>query len=238
MPKAHSEWTVLPHSPIEKLEENVWCVKGTLPGMDLPRVMTLVRLEDGRVVVHGAIALDEASMADIEGWGKPAILLVPNSFHRLDAPAFVARYPEMRVLCPQGGRSKIEEVVRVDGTLDEFEGGSTVKVEYLEGVAKAEGVLTVRSRAGTTLVFNDAVFNLPHGKGLGGFIFRYVTASTGGPRVTRLFRFFAVKDRSALASHLEKLADTPDLIRIVVSHGQAITERPAEILRHVAATLT
>ncbi len=237
MPRAHSEWTVLPHSPIEKLEENLWWVKGTLPGMDLPRVMTLVRLEDGRVVVHSAIALDDASMSEIEAWGRPAILLVPNAYHRLDAPAFAARYPEMRVLCPKGGRSKIEEVIGVNGTLDEFDGGSTTKVDYLEGVAKVEGVLTVRSGAGTTLVFNDAIFNLSHGKGLGGLIFRYVTASTGGPRVTRLFRLFALKDKAALASHLVRLAGTPDLIRIIVSHGRAINDRPAEVLRQVAATL-
>lgn len=237
MPKAHTEWTVLRHDPIEKLEENLWCVTGTVPGMDLKRVMTLVRRENGSVVVHSAVALDEASMAEIEAWGRPGVLLVPNAFHRLDAPAFAARYPEIKVFCPKGGRRKIEEVVRVDGTYEDYQGGTSLVLEYLEGTARAEGVLRVSSPSGTTLVFNDAVFNLPHGKGLGGFIFRFVTASTGGPRVTRLFRWFAVKDRSALASHLERLAETPDLIRIIVSHGRAITDRPAGVLRQVAATL-
>ena len=237
MPKAHTEWTVLRHYPIEKLEDNLWCVTGTLPGMGLKRVMTLVRLDDGSVVIHSAIALDEGSMSEIEAWGVPRVLLVPNAFHRLEAPAYAARYPALRVLCPAGSRSKVEQVVRVDGTYDDFRGQSTVTAEHLDGVSRVEGVLSVRSASGTTLVFNDAVFNLAHGRGPTGFIFRYITASTGGPRVTRVFRLLAVKDRSAFGAHLRRLADTPDLVRIIVSHGRAITERPADALRQVAASL-
>ena len=143
--------------------------------------MTLVRLDDERVVIHSAIALDEPEMAEVEAWGNPAVLLVPNSFHRLDAPAFVARYPDLRVLCPRGSRKGVEEVVRVDGDYDTFGDDSVMTLEHLDGVRMGEGVLTVRSEGGTTLVFNDAIFNLPHGKGLAGFIFRHITASTGGP---------------------------------------------------------
>ena len=86
-------------------------------------------------------------------------------------------------------------------------------------------------------MFNDVVFNMPHGRGVPGFIFRYLTGSTGGPRVTRLFRVLAVKDKPALRAHLERLAATPDLKRIVVSHHLPIIVAPAETLRSVAAAL-
>jgi hypothetical protein len=237
MPAVNTEWKALPHKPIERLEPNLWRVVGTLPRMALRRVMTLVRLEDGRVVIHSAIALDEASMAEVERWGKPAVLLVPNGYHRLDAPAFVARYPDLAVRCPRGSRRKVEEVVRVDGDYDGFDGGATLRLEHLDGVGKGEGVALVRSPSGTTLILNDAVFNMPHGRGLAGLVFKYVTASTGGPRVSRLFRFLAVKDRAALRTHLERLAAEPDLVRVIVSHHRMITERPAEVLREVAASL-
>src|SRR6266542_7018228 len=45
-------WTVLAHDPIEKLAENLWRVRGSLPRMTLKRVMTVARLDDGRLVVH------------------------------------------------------------------------------------------------------------------------------------------------------------------------------------------
>lgn len=237
MAKAHSEWKVLRHGPIEKLEPNLWRVTGTVPGMSLKRVMTLARLEDGRVVIHSAIALDEPSMAEIEHWGRPAVLLVPNAYHRLDAPAYKARYPDLLVLCPRGGRAKVEEVVAVDGDYDDFEGDPSVTLQYLEGVRKAEGAMIISSPSGATLVFNDAVFNLPHGKGMAGFIFRYVTDSTGGPKVTRVFRWLALKDKGAFKNHLAQLAETPDLVRIIVSHHRTITDRPAEVLRELAAAL-
>lgn len=234
MAKAHQGWTVLPHLDIEKLEPNLWRVQGTLPGMALKRVMTLVRLEDGRLVIHNAIALDEESMSEIEGWGRPAVLLVPNLYHRLDAPPFLDRYPELEVYCPRGSRSKVEEVIKVDGDYDDFDEAPVLVVEHLEGVRKVEGVVTIRSPGGTSLVFNDAVFNQPHGKGVAGLIFRYLTDSTGGPRVTRVFRWLAVKDKSAFRDHLRRLSETADLKRIIVSHHRIITDGPAEALRGVA----
>jgi len=237
MAKAHSEWTVLDHRPIERLEENLWSVRGTLPGIALKRVMTLVRLEDGRVVIHSAIALDDASMAEIEAWGNPAVLLVPNTFHRLDAPVYVSRYPDLRVFCPRGGRKKIEDAVRVDGTYEDIGDTPGFGWEYLDGIGNAEAVFSVRSRSGTTLVFNDAVFNMPHGRGISGLVFRYLTQSTGGPRVTRLFKFFAVKDRTAFRAHIARLAATPDLHRIIVSHHRMITDDPGGALRMAASTV-
>lgn len=237
MAKAFDTWKVLPHREIEKLEPNLWRVQGTLPGMALKRVMTLVRLQDGRVVIHSAIALDDAEMAEIEAWGRPAMLLVPNRFHRLDAPAYVARYPDLQVLSPRGSRRGVEEVVRVDGDYDAFGEDPSLSLEHLDGVHDAEGVLTVRSPGGSTLVFNDAIFNLPHGRGLAGFIFRYLTASTGGPKVTRIGRLFLVKDKGQFKGHLERLADTPGLKRIIVSHHRMITDEPAAVLREVAAAL-
>jgi hypothetical protein len=235
MGKVNTSWVVLPHLAIEKLEPNLWRVQGSLRGMALKRVMTLVRLDDGRIVVHSAISLSKDAMAEIEAWGAPAVLLVPNGYHRLDAPAWVERYPELEVRCPSGARRKVEDVVRVDGDYHDLDLGENLKIETLDGIAGAEGVLIVRSPSGTTLVFNDALFNMPHGKALAGFIFRHVTASTGGPRVPRLFRWFVVKDRAALAAHLERLADTPDLVRIIVSHHRMITDRPSETLRAAAA---
>jgi len=234
MAKANRDWVVGKHAPIERLEENLRTVTGGVPGMSLKRVMTLVRLEDGRVVIHSAVALDDASMAEVEAWGRPAVLLVPNGYHRLDAPAYLARYPDLEVLCPKGSRSKVEEVVRVDGDYDAFPEDPAVSVEHLDGIRKAEGVMTVRSESGTTLVLNDAVFNMPHGRGVAGFIFRHLTGSTGGPRVTRLFRFMAVKDKAAFRDHLLRLAETPDLVRIIVSHHLPIDDEPAAVLRRVA----
>ena len=80
MVKAYETWKVLPHLPIEHLADNLWRVQGGLEGMPLKRVMTVVRRQDGGLVIHNAIALDDASMAELDAWGPVTALLVPNGF--------------------------------------------------------------------------------------------------------------------------------------------------------------
>ncbi len=111
MPKAFEDWNVLPHGPIEVLAENLRWVQGSLPGMSLKRVMTVARMADGRLVIHNAIALEDGAMKEIEAFGTPAFLIVPNGGHRLDAPAYKKRYPALSVFAPKGARKKVEEVI-------------------------------------------------------------------------------------------------------------------------------
>jgi len=236
MPKAHDEWTVLDHGDLKQLEENLWHVKGTLPDMPIQRRMTVARMDDGRLVVHSAIAMSDSAMAELEALGTIAYVLVPNGWHRLDAPAYRKRYPDARLLCPRGSRKKVEQVVRVDGTYDDFPKDGSVSLEMLEGIKDLEGVMKVGSQSGLTLVFNDALFNVPHGKGVGGLVFRLL-GSTGGPKVTRIMKLFAVKDKDRLREHLRRLADSPGLHRIIPGHGHIIDANAAAVLRQVASEL-
>ncbi len=231
MAKAHDTWTVLGNDPPSTVAENLWRVEGNLPHQGLRRVMTVVRRDDGALLIHNAIAMEDEQMAALEAWGKPAVMVVPNGMHRLDAGIFKQRYPDVRVLCPAGARDKVEQVVAVDGTLDELgEGwGETAALEHLDGVKQSEGLMRVTSPDGVTLVLNDAVFNLPHQPGFMGLIFK-AFGSTGGPRVSRLFKMLAVKDRQAFGAHLERLAATPNLRRVIMSHGAMVDEAPGEFL--------
>lgn len=230
-------WKVLPHRPIEKLEENLWRVEGDLPGMPIKRVMTVAKRGDGRLVVHNAMALDEPSMKELEAFGEPAFLVVPNGWHRMDAPAFKERYPKIAVHCPRGSQKKVEQVVTVDGDYDAYPQDADVRLEPLAGVGDAEGIMTVKSSSGATLVLNDAIFNMPHAPGFQGFVFKHLTASSGGPKVSRLARFFMVKDKAAFRSELERLAATPGLVRAIVSHHETIAGDVGATLRAVAASL-
>ncbi len=233
----NATWKVLPHRPIEKLTENLWRVEGDLEGMPLKRVMTLVKRSNGELLVHNAIALEEPAMKEIDAWGKVSAVVVPNGFHRLDAGAYAERYPNALFYCPEGARKKVEQVVQVHGTYEDFPADAAISLETLDGLAKGEGVLTVKSSDGSTVVLNDAVFNMPHVDGFTGFVFRHVTRSSGGPRVSRIGKLFLVKDKAAFRAHLERLAETPALTRVIVSHHQMITDHPADAIRAAAATV-
>jgi hypothetical protein len=229
-------WTVLPHDPWERLTENVWTVAGALPGMALRRRMTALKLGDGRLVIHGGACLEEPAMQELEAWGEPAVLVVPNGFHRLDAHAWKARYPSMQVLCPKDAADAVRKVVAVDGHYDAFPVDPRVTITPLAGMSRRvpEGVVAATAPDGrAALVFNDALFNHPHMPGFSGWVMK-VMGSTGGPRITGLMSAVGVSDRGALATHYRSLAETPGLAFAIPGHGAVIDADVGATLKRVA----
>jgi hypothetical protein len=236
MAKAHTTWQVLDHGPLEQLADNLWRVEGALPGMSLRRTMTVVKRANGSLLLHSPIALDAERLRQLEALGEVAVLVVPNAGHRLDAPAYKARFPNAHVFCPPAARSKVTEVVPVDGTYDEYTDDGVVRFEILDGVEKAEGALFAKSEDGVSIVLNDVVMNMDKKKDILGYLFTTVLGSAPGPRVSRLVRLFYVKDQGALRRHLERLAETPQLVRLIVSHEKVASGPAAAAALREAAT--
>jgi hypothetical protein len=170
MPKPFKEWTVLPHGKLMKLEDDLLSVVGKLemPLGDYPRRMTVVRLQDGRLVIYSAIALDEPEMEALEEYGTPAFLIVPGDIHRLDARIWKDRYPGLMVIAPAGARERVEQVVPVDATEVDF-GDPRVRFVAVPGTEGHEAALLIERPSGATLVVNDLIWNLDHRRGLGGW---------------------------------------------------------------------
>ncbi|HWE31525.1 MAG TPA: hypothetical protein VHB97_26170 [Polyangia bacterium] len=231
MPKPFDKWTVFPHQPIEKLEDNLWRVEGKVD--QLRRVMVVVRLGDGRLVIWNGIALDEPEMKELEAWGTPTFLIVPNGFHRLDARIWKQRYPGLTVIAPPGAKKKIEEIVAVDGTDGDL-GDAAVTLTFPACTSEREALLEVKHAGGTTVVINDLVMNMRHGPGFGGFMFRMMGFTGDKPKVAPATKLLLVKNKPGLKTLLQQLAATPDLKRVIVSHGDPIADAPAEALRHAA----
>lgn len=233
-PKWNTEWKVPPHQPLIRLEDNLMVVEAPLRDVPINRRMTVVRLDDGRLVIHSAIALDDASMARLEAWGTPAFLIVPNHFHRMDALVYRERYPEMVVIAGPTGRKKIERAVPVDGGPELLPAGLGLEGEPLDGSKVGEMAFLVTHRDRRTLVLTDAMFNVPRQRGFGGFVL-WVLGSSGALKVTRLMRWFGVEDLEAFRAHLRRLAETPGLARLIVSHGAIIEDEVAERMRRALA---
>ncbi|MDB4966530.1 MAG: hypothetical protein JWN44_2219 [Myxococcales bacterium] len=231
MAKPFETWTVLPHRPVQKLEENLWFVEGKLG--NIRRVMVVARLKDGRLVIWNAIALDEAHMKELEAWGTPAFLVVPNAMHRMDCKIWKQRYPELKVIAPAAARAKVHQLIPVDGTDGDF-GDDSVRVFAPEPTRGRDAAMEVRSQGGTTLVVNDLVFNQRNQPGLAGLAFRLAGFTGDKPRVPPAARLFFVKDKPGLKLWFEAEAQKAHK-RLIVSHGD-IVDAPAQALRDAAAS--
>ena len=226
MAKPRTEWTPHPHDPIEMLAENLWWVRAPVPGLSLNRTMTLVRLDDGRIVIFNAVALEQAAMKAIEGWGTPAFLIVPGAGHRLDGAAFKKRYPNLKIYTPAGARKAIEQVVAVDGVLSEFPRDPMLSLQPVAGIKDKEGVMLVKSVDGTSVVVNDIIFNMELPKDFMGRTIIKMLGSAPGVRVSRIVKMFYCDDKAAFRAELERLSKIPDLVRLIVGHD-SVAHGPA-----------
>ena len=233
-----SEWKVLPHGKLTEIDDGLLEVVGQIrmPLMDLPRRMTVVRLRDGKLLIWSAIALDETEMARLEAAGMPAFLVVPNDHHRRDAKAWKDRYPQLQVVAPEGAREKIAEEVPVDTTEPDF-ADPDVQFVLVPGTHGHEAALLVRRPAGTTLVLNDLVGNIRHASGFGGWLLRIMGFAGDEAQIPAPTRLVMVADTDALRAQLLAWAETPNLCRIVVAHGDVIESQPREVLRELAESL-
>lgn len=238
MTAPHQHWTVLPHEQLSALEDNVLTVVGQvkIPAGSLPRRMTAVRLNDGRLVVFSAIALNEEGMGELEAFGPPSFLIVPNNHHRLDARIWKDRYPEIKVIAPAGAREKVEKVVSVDYTDIVFDDPS-VRFVTVPGTQGHEAALEVDGPRGLTLVLNDVVANIRDAKGFGGWLLRKMGFVGDEPQIPAPIKASLISDKGALEHQLRLWASAPALRRIVVSHGDIIDDNPQNVLLSLAATL-
>lgn len=226
-------WKVLPHRRLEQLEPNLATLTGDLkmPLTMLERRMTVVRLRDGRLVLHSPIAVDDATLDELSALGEPAFLVVPNGYHRLDAPAYRRRFPKLTVVAPSGARAKVDEVVKVDTSAPDF-GDDAVRFVEVPGT-KGESALEVEHDGKISLILTDIVGNLPPSAGL---LLRAMGFATREPRIPRAAAMTFVRDKEALAAQLDAWSDRP-LTRLLMAHGRPVEHDVPGTMRRLAASL-
>ena len=237
MAKFNREWKVGRHGPLEWLDDGLATVAGeiAMPLGRFPRRMVIAALASGGTAIWSAIPLGEDEMREIEACGRPEVLIVPGTAHRLDVRPWLDRYPGARVVCAPGAIMAVEEAAPVSATdIDDPE----VAFETVPGVGRREGALLVRRSGRLTLVLNDVLANVRHPHGLGAQIMaRAMGFGVDRAKVPWLGRRMFVEDQAALAAAFRRWAADPALTRIVVSHGDVIADDPGGVLARAALDL-
>jgi hypothetical protein len=231
MAVCRTTWTVLPHDPLQRLSDDVWRVEQQMDER-VRRIMTLVRLNDGRVLIHNAIALEDELMAAIDAWGEVAAILVPNAFHRMDCRIMQERYPKAKVYAPAAAAKAVEKATPVHGTYADVPQDTKVRVAHLPGIKDKEGVVEVQGSDGPTVIFNDMVMNIP----AVGFPMNVFLGPTGQVSIPRFARWLFASDKGALRKDLQRIADSKPA-RLVPGHGKDVVGDVATPLREAIALL-
>jgi mannose-6-phosphate isomerase-like protein (cupin superfamily) len=230
------EWQreVFPHSELMPLADNLWVVRGQFPSSQLPRNMVVYRYAENALLLHSVVALDEPAMRQLESFGKPSIMMIPNWDHWAHVVAFKRRYPDLTVICPQASKAKVEQRIAVDATCEEYFPRHGMTFSVPPGMDPVEGVLELPLDDGrVALVMNDLITNVPHQPGFRGLLLR-ITGSSGRPRVIPLVRRGLKIERRVMGRYLEELARRRDLAVLTTSHGECVRSRVAEVIGEVA----
>lgn len=231
-------WTVQPHGDLTQINEKIWIADGEIemPLGKFPRRMSIVKLADGGLIIWSAIALDEPNMAKLEALGRPRYLIVPSERHRLDAPGYSARYPSLEIITPSGAREKVEDVVDVDTMIPQLNDPS---VRYLEvpGTNFTEAALEVTAEDGVTLIVNEIIGDIHGEHGLKNWLLQLLGFAGDEPHVPNPVKMQFAKHKDELAGQFRRWAEIPNLTRIIMSHGDIITDDPKGALRKLADSL-
>jgi len=255
---------VTPLRPLKTVGDDLWQITAPLrPGSDVERNMVIYRLPNkstntesdknnkndtnpfanrtfikkpgtDELLLHSVIALDDATMKQIESLGKPSVIIVPSPSHRADAAVYKRRYPNARVICPKEIVDQVSEKVPVDGTASQV-----LRKEYGITCLKPKGGLRFPELAyelpyheggrngKKALVFCDLLVNLRTGP----WYMKLMQGVTGGesPRMSLLWKRVLTKDRHQMKEFWKELADRKDIGALLMAHGDPYIADPETI---------
>jgi hypothetical protein len=125
---------------IWSLERPVW-----FSGARLRARTTVVRLDDGGLLLHTPAPPTDALVAELRALGPVRWLLVPNCWHHLGAPAAAARFPEAKVVGPASALER-NRALRID--VDIHDARFREQVPELEPLAPTSSARPARTITG------------------------------------------------------------------------------------------
>ena len=193
-------------------------------GIDFRRNVTLLRLADGRVVVHSTAPFTEQDIAAIRRFGEPGWLVEATLMHDTFAKEGRKAFPEIPYLAP--GDFATATGVQTESLLPpprDWDG--EIDVLRIDGARMNEHALF--HRRSRTLVVADLFFSFP--EETSGWPLFFVRHLMRLPRlfgISSFYRLFVIRDKEAFARSMNALLAL-DFERLVVAHWQPV-ERDAK----------
>ena len=187
-------------------------------GIDFERNVTLLRLSDGRVVIHSTAPFTAEDIAAIRHFGEPAWLIDATLMHDTFAKHGHAAFPDLPYLAPNGfTKASGITTEQLDSLPSDWQG--EIDVLKLDGNRMNEHVFFHRRSA--TLVVADLFFSFPSDtRGWARFFVRHITRL---PRLFGISVFFrlTINDRRAFERSTKTLLRW-NFERIVVAHMEPV----------------
>jgi hypothetical protein len=213
----------------EIVEGRIWATERPVwfSGVRLRARTSIVRLEDGRLLVHSPAPPSDELVQQLTALGTVSWLVVPNCFHHLGTPAAAAAFPTAKVLAPKSAAAR-NPALRID--VDIHEAGvveSELSLFPLAGVPFLDETLLYHRPTETLFGADVALRADEHDH----WTWRFAARIKGCFQRLRVPPDVRKKvvDKEAASRSLQALQMLP-IKRLVIAHGAVIDDAPWEQL--------
>jgi hypothetical protein len=187
-------------------------------GIDFRRNVTILRLSDGRVVIHSTAPFTAEDVAAIGRFGEPAWLIEATLMHDTFAKEGHAAFRDLPYLAPDGFR-KISGISTESLHPPPLDWKGEIDVFRIDGMRMNERALF--HRQSRTLVVADLFFSLPaETRGWPGFFARHFMRLPDLFGISAFFRLM-ISDRPAFERSVNALMEL-DFEKVIVAHWKPL----------------
>ena len=210
-------------------------------GCNIEARMTVIRMADGRLMLHSPCEIKPVLKQEIQALGKVAYIVAPSNFHYLHVPSAQKAFPDAKTfICP--GVEKKKPDMLFDGVL-----GDSTRAEWKDDLDQVliQGSRWMREavffhRSSKTLILVDLVENItdttPRVNWVLKFWWKMVFRMWNRPLPAPEYRM-GWRDRAAARVSLKRIMEW-DFQRVVLAHGDLIeTEAKQTVQKAWAAVL-
>jgi hypothetical protein len=205
---------------------DLWCAdrsfKLPIVGAEIGVRMTVIRLQDGGLMLHSPIRLDRATRDALGALGPVRAIVAPSKVHHLFVADYRSAYPEAKFYAAPGLQEKRKEL-RFDEVLSDQAPDAwcgQIEQHLFQGAPILNEVVFFH-KASRTVVFTDLVFNIPADKAASAPVFFWILGASGRFGPHRLMRVRGIWDRRAARASVEQIMRW-DFDRIIMSHGDVL----------------
>lgn len=210
----------------EVIKNQLWTAEYLVPGFKSRT--TVARLDNEKLlIISPGAAVLESFAENFSNLGKPAFLLLSNSFHHLGAPTWRKSYPDVQVVCAEGaakriaskGHAHVKPLVNLIPHLPSH-------MTLLEPAGTRMGETWVRIDHGgkNIWIVCDAFFNMPRlSSRLITRLIQKLLSAAPGLKISALVKYGLVKDRGTYKSWVMEQIEKDRPALLVPAHGDILS---------------
>ena len=220
----------------EYIKDQIWILEYPVQffGMDLFARTTIIRLENGELIVHDPCKIDEVIKSEIDSLGVVKFIIAPGSYHHLFITDFQRKYPNAETyLCP--GLERKRPDIKFDwilGNKPDQRWGDTLEQVLIQGTKYMWEVVFLH-RPSKTLILVDLLENIgddyQHKAGLLlQFWWRYIFRMWNNPKAAPEYQM-GWGNKNIVKNGLNKILGW-NAERVILAHGENIEKNVSGIL--------